>query len=257
MKKIDFPESVRGAVQRSIFAETHVRDWGPLFAGGMLVQIPAGVRLGDSEEQSRVVLVVSGTFRMYYTDESGKQLTIRYIVPGEIMGLVAAVGSPFPLEVEPLEDAVGWIVPGEQITRVASKNAALSWVIAQECAHRLAGVFAELTTVAFGSIRERLIRHILKLAETKQPPAAPGPAKHTDGEEISGAPPNPTEIRASQQELADAVGTSREVIARSLRELRDEGLLSGKGGTPGAIVIPDLAGLHRELAAALSEDQRL
>ncbi|MCR9142317.1 MAG: Crp/Fnr family transcriptional regulator [bacterium] len=244
----DFPESVLRAMERSIFAETPFADWAPLFAGGMLVQIPAGISIGDTEEQLRVMLVVSGTFRMFYTDESGKQLTVRYITPGEIMGLVAAVGGPFPLEVEPLEDAEGWLVTGEQITRVASQNATLAWVIAQECAHRLAGVFAELTTVAFGSIRDRLIRHLLKLAETRYPPE---PGSHSPGDAKA------TVIRVSQQELADAVGTSREVIARSLRELRDRELLGEKSDRPGTIVIPDLSRLHRELASALSDATRL
>lgn len=243
----DFPENVLQAIQKSIFAEADIEDWSPLFAGGMLVQIPVGIRIGDTEEQSRVVLVVSGTFRMYYTDESGKQLTVRYIVPGEIMGLVAAVGGHFALEVEPLEDAVGWMIDGEQMRRIAARNAKISWIIARECAHRLAGVFAELTSVAFGSIRDRLIRHLLKLAETLQP--------STDANESSGI--QAVLIRVSQQELADAVGTSREVIARSLRELRDHELLAGKNETPGTITIPDAGRLHRELATSLSGQSRL
>lgn len=235
-----FPDIVTQAVQKSIFAQTSRDDWAPLFAGGMLIQIPAGMRAGDSPDVSRVVLVCSGTFRMFYTDESGKQLTVRYIHPGEIMGIVAAIGGHFPLEVEALEEAIGWVISGEQIREVAARNARLAWAIAQECATRLAGVFAELTTVAFGSIRDRLIRHLLKLAETRPLTAT----ENINKGEIF--------VRASQQELADAVGTSREVIARALRELRDGGLLQHKSEIQGTLAIPDVGRLHRALAASLA-----
>ncbi len=251
----EFPPDVLKAIERSIFAEVSHGIRAPMFAGGMLAQIPAGVSIGDSEGESRVMLVVSGTFRMFYTDESGKQLTVRYIAPGEIMGLVAAIGGHFPLEVEALEDAMGWVVPGEQITRVASQNAELAWTIARECTRRLAGVFAELTTVAFGSIRDRLMRHLLKLAETRRSPADAKKANKATrtNDHIANDARRPVLIRATQQELADAVGTSREVIARSLRELRDREILSARSETPGTLEIPDLNRLHRELASSLLE----
>jgi CRP/FNR family transcriptional regulator len=53
-------------------------------------------------------------------------------------------------------------------------------------------------------------------------------------------------VPISQQELADAVGTVREVVVRVLRELRDEGVVeTGRAG----IVISDpvrLAGIGSE-----------
>lgn len=218
------PAEIAAAVAQSIFAETSPANQHALFRGGMLVQLPAGYRIGDEpHKESRVMLVISGSFRMFYTDESGKQLTVRYINTGEIMGLVAAVGGHFPLEIEALEDASGWVVSGAQIQSVAKEHAELAWQIAQECARRLAGVFHELTSVAFGTIRERLIHHLLKLAET-------GRTSADDPERVA--------VRASQQELADAVGTSREVIARSLRELRERKLVQSDPATKQLVLNP-------------------
>jgi CRP/FNR family transcriptional regulator len=48
----------------------------------------------------------------------------------------------------------------------------------------------------------------------------------------------------SQQELADAVGTVREVVARALRELRDAGLVET---TRGGVLVVDPAGLHDQV----------
>ena len=220
------PAAVETALAASIFANTPRAACADLLANGLLVRIPTGMRVGDTEDELRVLLVLSGRFRMYYTDESGKQLTVRYIGAGEFMGLVAAVGGHFPLEVEALEEASGWVIPGEQVRTVAARHPELAWAIAEECARRLAAMFGELTAVAFGSIRERLIRHLLRFA---------GESAEAFGE-----------VRASQQELADAVGTSREVIARALRDLRSEGLVTSNSSK---LQIPD----RERLRAALPE----
>ena len=50
----------------------------------------------------------------------------------------------------------------------------------------------------------------------------------------------------SQQELADAVGTVREVVARVLRELREAGLVET---TRSGVLITDPAGLHDEVGS--------
>jgi CRP/FNR family transcriptional regulator len=62
----------------------------------------------------------------------------------------------------------------------------------------------EIPGSAFGTVRQRVARHLLDLASTTQA----GPA---------------LVVTISQQELADAVGSVREVVVRVLRELREEG----------------------------------
>jgi CRP/FNR family cyclic AMP-dependent transcriptional regulator len=80
----------------------------------------------------------------------------------------------------------------------------------------------------FGSVRQRLIRHLLDLAG-----------------ETASAGGNPSLVaRVSQQQLADAIGSVREVVARVLRELRSEGLVETG---PGGIRLCDPAALEAEI----------
>jgi CRP/FNR family transcriptional regulator, cyclic AMP receptor protein len=67
--------------------------------------------------------------------------------------------------------------------------------------------------------------HLLDLASAQQRP---------DGRLVA---------QVSQQELADAVGSVREVVARVLRELRLARLVMT---APDSVVIVDAAGLHGE-----------
>jgi CRP/FNR family cyclic AMP-dependent transcriptional regulator len=64
--------------------------------------------------------------------------------------------------------------------------------------------------------------------------------------DLASAPQRPQDrlvAHVSQPELADAIGSVREVVARALRELRLAGLLAT---SPDSIVILDPARLHDE-----------
>ncbi len=78
-------------------------------------------------------------------------------------------------------------------------------------------------------MRQRVAAHLLDLASARQEP--------TRG----------LAARISQQELADAVGSVREVVARVLRELRIAGVIATAADH---IVILDAARLHAESAGS-------
>ena len=83
---------------------------------------------------------------------------------------------------------------------------------------------AEIPGGAFASVRQRVARHLLDLASESQ-----------DGGALL--------VPIGQQGLADAVGTVREVVVRTLRELREAGVLrTGRRG----IVVLDPERLARE-----------
>jgi CRP/FNR family transcriptional regulator len=81
---------------------------------------------------------------------------------------------------------------------------------------------------AFGSVRQRVAAHLLDLASTQQEPAGR------------------LAVCVSRQELADAAGTVREVVARVLRELRTAGIIATAADR---IVILDATRLYAESRA--------
>jgi CRP-like cAMP-binding protein len=81
------------------------------------------------------------------------------------------------------------------------------------------------TSTTFGHVRQRVLRHLLALAVIH--------------------PHRPASCQITHQELADAVGSARETVARAIGELRAEGLL---GGDHRLLVIPDPQRLRQELA---------
>jgi CRP/FNR family transcriptional regulator len=85
-----------------------------------------------------------------------------------------------------------------------------------ELTERATALTAEIGGSAFSTVRQRVARHLLDLATQRQ-----------QGAELT--------AQVSQQELADAVGTVREVVVRTLRELRHEGVLETRRGGIGVL----------------------
>ena len=73
----------------------------------------------------------------------------------------------------------------------------------------------------FGTVQQRVCRHLLDLASNS---------------------PDGLVVKVEQHELADAIGSVREVVARALRKLREAGLVERH---PAGIRIADPSGLHR------------
>ncbi len=94
---------------------------------------------------------------------------------------------------------------------------------------RLVGIIEELS---FTTIRQRLIFMLLKLAETEGKQVATGIA---------------FQLPASHQELANQLGTVRELISRNLMRLQAEGMLDVDARQ---IVVKDIKGLRGLLTAS-------
>jgi CRP/FNR family cyclic AMP-dependent transcriptional regulator len=101
----------------------------------------------------------------------------------------------------------------------------VAWAVAEELNRRLYDTLQQTAVNAFGSVRQRVAAQLLDLASAQQRP---------EGRLVA---------QVSQRELADAVGSVREVVARVLREFRLAGLVAT---APDSVLILDAARLHRE-----------
>jgi CRP/FNR family transcriptional regulator len=94
----------------------------------------------------------------------------------------------------------------ETLTVLVATQITVSTSINLELTRRLEDVYATVGDSAFGSLRQRVIRHLLALA-----------AEITPGDGYV--------ARITQQQIADAIGSSREVVARLMTRMRNEDLI--------------------------------
>lgn len=197
-----------------------------LAAGGSLSDISAGATIYTESEVERFGVVIRGLLRVYMHTGDGRQVTVRYVRVGGLLGAPALVGGPAPVFVQALTDSVAYFMDVARVKRVAREDAAVAWVFAEESVHRLYDILEELAGNTFATVRQRVIRHLLDLAASR-------PTR--DGRLAA---------FVNQQELANSVGSVREVVARVLHELRAASLVRT---SPGRVEILDPLKMSLEL----------
>jgi CRP/FNR family cyclic AMP-dependent transcriptional regulator len=203
---------VSAALARSHFRALPNDLLARLTAGAARVDLPAGTDVISPGQRGRLFLMVAGVCKTYLIAPSGRQATIRYARPGDI-GAASTVfdDQPSPAGGRTVTASTVLLFHMDTVRALATTEVQVAHVFNVELTQRLYAYFAELAGTTFGSLRERVIRHLLDVASEQQRGAA-------------------LVARVSQQELADAVGSVREVVARVLAKLRQEGLLRTSEG---------------------------
>ncbi len=177
-----------------------------LLADAQSLDIPRNANLYNPDEDPRCALIISGLIRIYMVSPDGRQVTVRYARSSELIGLAAILGGSAPTAAQVLTDARLLILNSKTITRLGQTEPRVGWIFAREITRRLFDTLNALATNTFGTLRQRIARHLLDLAASSSPTTA-------------------LVANISQQELADAVGSVRPVVARILRDLRENGLI--------------------------------
>jgi CRP/FNR family cyclic AMP-dependent transcriptional regulator len=197
-----------------------------LVEGGRVAALPAGNTVYAEADAGGLAAILDGLLRVYMHAGDGRQVTVRYVRGGDLLGAPSLVGGPAPVFVQAVVSATAFFFDVDRVKRAAHSDTAIAWAFAEESVHRLYDVLEELAGNAFASVRQRVARHLLDLAASRP----------TSGGTLTAL--------VSQQDLANGVGSVREVVARVLAELRAERLVRT---SPGRVEILDPVRMSREL----------
>lgn len=183
--------------------------WVEISAGAVRKQIAAGKTLhreGDTLPHTEMVL--SGVIRVYVTAPDGRTMTIRYCRKGSLLGVASLFHHSFalPASIQAVTDVELLGLQPAVLQRATDRHPALARAFLTELSERAMSFLSEIPGGAFASVHQRVARHLLDLASAAQ-----------EGSDLVAA--------VGQQELAEAVGSVREVVVRALSELRGRGLI--------------------------------
>jgi CRP/FNR family transcriptional regulator len=209
---------------RAALASSHLGELPPSAATTLLQHarrrtVPAGGTLHRAGDRERhVELVVLGLIRVHASAPDGRTLTVRYCRAGALMGVMSLYVDAFamPATTQALVATDLLTFDPVALRRMADRDARVARALLRELSERAAMFVAEIGGSAFSTVRQRVARHLLDLATAQDP--APGLV-----------------AVITQDGLAGAVGTAREVVVRALRELRRDGLVETRRGLIGIL----------------------
>ena len=184
--------------------------------------VPAGDLIFHAGAPPRIALIRAGIVRVFLCGTTGQQVTIRYGRRGDLVGLTPLLGGSRMWSADAVVDTTVEILTMDHVRAAAGRRPDLPWLIAEHVA-----------TWASSALDI--------LQESRALPAAARIALH------HGAIALPTHdglavAHITQQRLADAAGTAREVVNRELSALRAQGIIATK---PQRVEILDVQRLNR------------
>ena len=179
-------------------------------AAAQVVKLPAGAQVfWPGDRCGQIVFVARGGVRIYQLSEEGRELTLYRIEAGESCLLTASciLGEvPFPAQAVVEVQTVGWAVPAPVFRRWIDEQPWWRSYVFAMFGQRLAAVMAKLEAVSFRRVDARLAELILRRSGTAG------------------------EVKVTHQQLADELGTAREVVSRGLAAWASEGWVQlGRG----------------------------
>lgn len=202
--------SVRAALGASPLSGLPTTTLTGLFEGARRLRLPAaGFVRQEAQPGAHMELVVTGLVRGFLRGADGRTLTIRYARPGAVLGTVSLFDARYamPGSTQALVSSSLVRFRPEVVLEALDRDPRLARALLEDLSARVQDYIAQIHQRAFASVRQRVARHLLDLASDRQ-----------RGPDLI-AP-------VTQQDLADAVGSVREVIVRVLGDLRGEGTVA-------------------------------
>ena len=176
--------------------------------GSRLVHYPARALTFVGDEVTSAGMAVDGLQRVYLAAPDGRQLTLRYVFKGELLGAIRLPSVHVSIATQALGNATVLHFRPGHLQFLAERHPQLAIALVDEYAERLGRGYWALELRAFSSVKARLAQDLYWRAEAVR--SARGAA---------------AVVEATQQDLANAIGSVREVVARALDELRRDGLI--------------------------------
>jgi CRP/FNR family transcriptional regulator len=184
---------------------------------------PGQVAVWEGDPCGAVYFVVRGLVRTRRMSLNGREHVLAYLGPGECFNLVPALdGGPNPVTVDAVTSTTLYRVACAECRQILADHCELAHAVLEHLAREVRRLSNMVESLALHSVRTRLARFLLDYAQGRAP------------------------VRQwTQEEIAVHIGTVREMVGRTMRDLSQDGLIRRERGR---IVIVDLAGLEREAA---------
>jgi len=184
----------------------------------------------QEQEAHSFFLLLDGHVRVIKSTPDGHEVTVRYISPGELMGIASALGrTTYPANAIAAVDCVVLAWPSQLWVTLATNFPSLSANTYKAVGTRLQDAHTRVIEMSTEQVEQRVAHALLKLIKQSG-------KKTEDGILI--------DFPISRQDVAEMTGTTLHTVSRLLSAWEDQGLV--KSGRQRVVVVEP----HRLLVIA-------
>lgn len=172
--------------------------------------------VSEDETDDDVFFILSGRARAATYTDSGKEVLMSDLPPGESFGIFAAIdGQPRSTNVIAVEESRIARMSAASFNTVIDSHTGVMRAFLHYLVERIRHLSTRMTDVTTRNAEQRLVAELIRLAATGM-----------TGPDTAVIEPLPT-----QQELATLIFSQRESVGRDMSRLKEAGLIERKGRT--------------------------
>jgi CRP/FNR family cyclic AMP-dependent transcriptional regulator len=164
------------------------------------------VVVSEGDRTDSLYIIVSGRVRVYVSDDQGKEIILSQAGTGEYFGEMVLDEGPRSASVITLEPTRFLVVPKEDFAAFLANSPQFALHLVRKLIRRVRALTHDVKSLALMDVYGRVARMLLDLAVER------------DGALV-------IEDRPTQQEMANRIGASREMISKILSELAAGGYI--------------------------------
>jgi CRP/FNR family cyclic AMP-dependent transcriptional regulator len=177
-------------------------------ASGVVRQFPKNaVLINEGEHGDSLFIVLSGKVKVYASNEAGKEVVIDFHGPGEYVGEMSLDGSPRSASIMTVEPTTCAVVGRAHFREFILVHPDFALHLIEMLIRRVRHTTESVKSLALSDVYGRLVRLLLSLAVER------------DGRLV-------VPEKLTQQDIAERVGASRDMISRLMKDLVGGGYLS-------------------------------
>ena len=170
------------------------------------------ILINEGDQGDSLYIVVSGRVKVYASNEAGREFVIAFHGAGEYLGEMSLDGSPRSASVITVEPTTCAIVTRAQFRDFVLAHPEFALHLIEKLIGRVRLTTDNVKSLALSDVYGRLVKLINSLAEP------------VDGKMV-------VRERLTQQDIAERIGASRDMISRLLKDLVGGGYLAIEGRT--------------------------
>ena len=166
------------------------------------------VVLTEGEMGDSLFMIQSGKVKVFIGDEDGREIILKILGPGDFFGEMSMIDKqPRSASVTTTEPSTFLVLTHAGFERCVEQQPRIGNLVMQMLAQRVREADRKIGTLALMDVYGRVASTLLE------------PSVHNNGKLMVGE-------KLSQQDLANMVGASREMVNRILKDLSDRGFIS-------------------------------
>jgi len=167
----------------------------------------ASILINEGDTSESLFILLSGRVKVYASNAAGREIVLSFFGPGEYVGEMSLDGSPRSASVMTVEPTTCTIITGASFREFVRAHPEFAIHLIGKLIQRVRVTTENVKSLALSDVYGRLVRLITALAVERQ-----------------GVLIVPEKL--TQQDIAERVGASRDMISRLLKDLVGGGYLA-------------------------------